>query len=122
MDTTFPGNALMGRAIISPLAWTAAYWAIILAEALTGFAFALGAIAMLRGLRADAAQFRRAKRFVYLGAGLGFLVWFFGFMVVAGRMVRDVAVEKLEWPGGGFPFLHADPGRADICQPAQRLR
>jgi predicted small integral membrane protein len=30
-------------------------------------------------------RFRHAKRFVYLGAGLGFLLWFFGFLVVAGE-------------------------------------
>jgi predicted small integral membrane protein len=85
MDTTFPGNALQDRAITSPAAWTAAYWAIILTEALTGLALALGAIAMLRCLRAGSEEFQRAKRFDYLGAGLGFLLWFFGFMVVAGE-------------------------------------
>jgi len=85
MDTTFPGNALMGRRITSPAVWSVAYAGIILAEGLTGLAFGFGAIAMARQFRADAVQFRRAKRFVYLGAGLGFLVWFFGFMVVAGE-------------------------------------
>ena len=33
MDTTFPGNALRGRAITSPIVWNAAYWVIILVEA-----------------------------------------------------------------------------------------
>ncbi|MGA8382068.1 MAG: DUF2165 domain-containing protein, partial [Stellaceae bacterium] len=40
---------------------------------------------LLRQLRADAACFNRAKRLVHVGAGLGFLVWFFGFMVVGGE-------------------------------------
>ena len=36
-------------------------------------------------IRSDPQRFHHAKRFVYVGAGLGFLVWFFGFMVVAGE-------------------------------------
>jgi len=85
MDTTFPDNALIGRRITSPAVWSVAYAGIILAEGLTGLAFGVGTISMARRLRADAVRFRRAKRFVYVGAGLGFLVWFFGFMVVGGE-------------------------------------
>ncbi len=85
MDTTFPGNALKGRQITSPMVWSVAYWGIILAEGATAVTLGGGAIAMARHRRADAAHFRHAKRFVYLGAGLGFLLWFFGFMVVAGE-------------------------------------
>ncbi|HWT98608.1 MAG TPA: DUF2165 domain-containing protein, partial [Terriglobales bacterium] len=36
MDTTFPDNVLMGRAITSPVLHHAGYWLIIAAEALTG--------------------------------------------------------------------------------------
>ncbi|MGR7996234.1 MULTISPECIES: DUF2165 family protein [unclassified Xanthobacter] len=85
MDTTFPGNALMGRAITDPRLWQAAYAAIIAAEALSGLLLALGAVQLLRTLKAPAPAFERAKRFVYLGASLAFLLWFFGFMVVAGE-------------------------------------
>ena len=85
MDTSFPGTALSGRAITAPWAWTAAYWAIIAAEGLTGAALALAAVALAWALRADAAGFARAKRFVFAGAALGFLLWFTGFMVVGGE-------------------------------------
>ncbi len=104
MDTTFPGNALLGRRITSPPVWRVAYAGIILAEGLTGLAFGFGAIAMARKLRADAVQFRQAKRFVYLGAGLGFLVWFFGFMVVAGEWFA--MWQSTTWNGqeAGFRF------------------
>jgi predicted small integral membrane protein len=85
MDTTFPGNALMERQITSPAMWRVAYWGIILAEGLTALALGVGALAMLWRLRADAGRFQHAKRFVYLGAGLGFLLWFFGFMVIGGE-------------------------------------
>ena len=45
MDTTFPDNALKGRAITSPTLWTLAYWSIILAEAATGLVLAFAAFA-----------------------------------------------------------------------------
>ena len=65
--------------------WHLSYAAIILGEGLTGLAFAVAAVELARNLRGDAAQFRRSKRFVFVGGGLGFLVWFFGFMVVGGE-------------------------------------
>lgn len=85
MDTTFPGNALMGRAITDERVWRAAYAAIIAAEAMSALLLAGGAIAMLVRLRAPAADFERAKGLAYLGGALAFAVWFFGFMVVAGE-------------------------------------
>jgi predicted small integral membrane protein len=85
MDTTFPGNALMYRAITNPIAWHLGYGAIILGEALTGLAFAAASVALLRNLRADGVRFNRSKRLVFIGTGLGFLIWFFGFMVVGGE-------------------------------------
>jgi predicted small integral membrane protein len=85
MDTTFPGNALMYRAISAPIAWHAAYWLIILAEALTGALLAAGAIALWRARLADATRFNAAKLLTVLGCGLGFLLWFTGFMAVGGE-------------------------------------
>jgi predicted small integral membrane protein len=85
MDTAFPGNALLGRAITAPWAWTAAYWLIIAAQGLTCAAFAAASVALARALRANAAGFARAKQFVFIGAGIGFLLWFTGFMVVGGE-------------------------------------
>ena len=85
MDTTFPDNTLRWRAITSPPLWHAAYWLIILGEALTGAAYAIGTVALVRGLRGSGAVFNRAKRFVYIATGLGFLVWFLGFMVIGGE-------------------------------------
>jgi predicted small integral membrane protein len=85
MDTTFPGNALKGRVITSPALWTAGYWAIILTEAAVGIALALGAIRLAMALRADARIFNAAKTFALAGIGLGFLLWFTGFMAVGGE-------------------------------------
>jgi len=42
-------------------------------------------IEMLRALGRSPQEFDASKRFVIAGATLGFLVWFFGFMVVGGE-------------------------------------
>ena len=85
MDTTFPGNALMYRSITNPVLWQIAYALIIAAEALTGLLFLAGAIRLFQVRNAPGAAFNDAKALVIAGATLAFLVWFFGFMVVAGE-------------------------------------
>lgn len=85
MDTIFPGDALRYRAITSPPLWHTAYALIIAAEAATGLAFGVGASALARKLRADAAGFNAAKRWTVIGATLAFLLWFMGFIVVGGE-------------------------------------
>ena len=45
----------------------------------------IAAVVLLWHVRSDAARFNRAKRLVHIGAALGFLVWFFGFLVVGGE-------------------------------------
>jgi predicted small integral membrane protein len=85
MDTTPPGNALMHRSIASPSLWRAAYALIIAGEGATALGFAAGATFLLRHLRSQTACFNRAKGLTAVAAGLGFLVWFFGFMVIGGE-------------------------------------
>jgi predicted small integral membrane protein len=85
MDTTFPGNALLYRRVTSPALWNAAYGLIIFGEGLTALSLGLGTLALTRQLRSAAARFNRGKRLVFVGAAIGFLVWFFGFMAVGGE-------------------------------------
>ena len=85
MDTTFPGNALMYRSITNPELWRAAYAAIIAAEGINGILYLAGAIRLFQARNAPAAEFNRAKTYVIAASALAFLVWFFGFMVVAGE-------------------------------------
>ena len=85
MDTTFPGNALLCRRITSPVLWQAGYALIIVGEGLSGIALAVAAISLAWRLRSDSVRFNHAKRPVIIGAALGFLVWFFGFMVIGGE-------------------------------------
>jgi predicted small integral membrane protein len=85
MDTTFPNNAAMYRAIDLPAAWTAGYWLIIAGEGLTCLLLFWGAVRLLGGVRAPAAEFQRRKDIAVLGATTGFLVWFVGFMAIGGE-------------------------------------
>jgi len=85
MDTTFEGNAAMYRAITTPWVWHAGYWGIIAGEGLTCLLLALGALRMAQAAEADADSFQSAKGLVVLGATVGFLVWFVGFMAVGGE-------------------------------------
>ena len=85
MDTTFPGNHLMYRAITNPVLHHGAYIAIIAGEALTGLLLARGAWGLWAARAANAAGFAAAKRPVALGVALGFLIWFVGFLIVAGE-------------------------------------
>ena len=85
MDTTFPGNALMYRSITNPTLWQIGYAMIIAAEGVTGILFLAGAIRLFQVRDAQAEVFNQAKLYAIGACVLGFLVWFFGFMVVAGE-------------------------------------
>jgi len=85
MDTTVPNNTLMGRAITDERIWTIAYAAIIAVEGLTGLLLLAGALALLARLRAPAEHFNCAKIWAVAGLTVGFGLWFFGFLVVAGE-------------------------------------
>jgi predicted small integral membrane protein len=85
MDTTFPNSQLMGRAITDQRIWTAAYAAIIAVEGLTCLLLSVGALALLTRLTAPAEHFNRAKVWAVAGLTVGFGLWFFGFLVVAGE-------------------------------------
>ena len=85
MDTTFPGNTLLYRRFTTPLMWNLAYCLIIAGEGLTALTFGIAAVALLRRLRSAGVEFNRSKRFVFIGVTLGFLVWFFGFMIIGGE-------------------------------------
>jgi predicted small integral membrane protein len=85
MDTTFPGNNLMYRSITSPVAWLIAFALIIATEIVAGLLFVAGAWRMWLARLSSAAEFNVAKTYAIAGALLGFLLWFFVFMVIAGE-------------------------------------
>jgi predicted small integral membrane protein len=102
MDTVFPDNQLLSRRIATPWVWQAAYALIIAGEAATGLWFAVAGVAMARALRAEASRFIHAKRLVSVAAGLGFAVWFFGFMVVGGEWFQ--MWQSAKWNGQEAAF------------------
>jgi predicted small integral membrane protein len=65
--------------------WRAAYAAIIAAEGLTCLLLTIGAAILVGRLRTSAEIFNRAKAWAVAGLTVGFGVWFFGFLVVAGE-------------------------------------
>jgi predicted small integral membrane protein len=65
----------------------------------------IAAVALLCHLRSDGARFNRAKRFVFVGAALGFLVWFLGFMVVGGVGFQMWQSQKWNGQQGPFAFI-----------------
>ena len=85
MDTTYPGNKLMYRAIVSPELWHAAFAGIVAGEAIAGLLFLVGAIRLFQARHAPGADFNKAKGWTVAGALVAFLVWFLGFMVIAGE-------------------------------------
>jgi predicted small integral membrane protein len=85
MDSVFPTSTITYRAITSPALHHAAYAIIIAAEVLTAALCWIGALTLLRRLRAEAPAFNRAKAWSIAGLTLGFLTWQLGFMTIGGE-------------------------------------
>jgi predicted small integral membrane protein len=82
MDSTFPGNSGMWRAIRAPWIHIAFYLSIIAWEILNTLLCAWGTIALLRALRAPASDFNHAKRIGIAALTSGMLQWFIAFLCV----------------------------------------
>jgi len=85
MDTTFPGNHGMGRAIDSPTIHTLFYLTIIAWEIATCFLLWWGVVGLVRALRSPARDFDRAKTVSYAGLTLSLLMWLVAFLAVGGE-------------------------------------
>ena len=85
MDTITPASAMADHALSIPLLWRIGFWLIVLGEGLTAILFVLATVELLRARKFTARDFQRAKRFVFAGAGCGFLVWFIAFLAIGGE-------------------------------------
>jgi predicted small integral membrane protein len=85
MDTTFPGNAGMWRAIRAPWMVHAFYVGIILWEAAAGVLIAAGAWRMWGARTAPAPVFAHAKQLAIAGLALNMLQWLVAFIAVGGE-------------------------------------
>ena len=115
MDTTFPNNALMHRAITDPRLWTAAYIIIIATEALTSLLLVVGALALLG---ADQGARRRVQSRQGVGGGRAdrrhrSLV--LRLSRCRRRIFRHVAIEDVERAGSGVPDHRGAARRVDLC-------
>ena len=82
MDTTFPGNHGMWRAVRAPWVHLAFYLGIIGWETLNAVLCWWGTVALLRTVRGTDAEFARAKRIGVAALTAGMLQWFGAFLSV----------------------------------------
>jgi predicted small integral membrane protein len=82
MDSTFPGNKGMWRALPQPAWHLFFYFSVIGWEIVTMILSWWGAIALLRALRKPAASFNSAKRIPIIALTLGMLMWLVAFLSV----------------------------------------
>jgi predicted small integral membrane protein len=82
MDSTFPNNHGMWRALNSPTIHTIFYICIILWESITMILCWWGAIRLARAVTTTAATFNQAKRISVAALTLGLLMWLVAFLTV----------------------------------------
>jgi predicted small integral membrane protein len=84
MDTTFPGNRAMWRAIDSPSLHHAFYWLILFLETVVAVLCWLGGLRLLRSMN-DSSRFNGTKGVATAGLTLGIILWFAGFITLGGE-------------------------------------
>lgn len=82
MDSTFPGNKGMWRALDAPIWHLSFYFSIIGWEIATMVLSWWGAVALLGNLRNSAAEFNAAKRIPIAALALSMLMWLVAFLSV----------------------------------------
>lgn len=85
MDSTFPGNHGLWRAIPSSGFHLAFYIGIISWEIVTGILLWWGVAGLLRAVRRPAAAFNSAKRVPIMALTLSLLMWLVAFLSVGGE-------------------------------------
>jgi predicted small integral membrane protein len=103
MDSVFPDTRLRDRAITSPAAHRIAFWLIVAAELLTALLCLGGAAILLRMHGSGADVFHAAKGVAFAGLGLGFALWFGGFMVIGGQWFASW--QSKQWSGRESAFM-----------------
>jgi len=85
MDTTFPGNRAMYRALPQPWVQTLFYCTIIAWETATAILAWIGAAKLLRSLKSPTPVFTQAKSIAIAALTLGCLLWFVAFLTIGGE-------------------------------------
>jgi len=82
MDSTFPGNRGMWRALDAPLWHLSFYFSIIAWEMITTILCWWGAVVLFRALHKPAVEFNAAKRIPVIALTLSMLMWLVAFLSV----------------------------------------
>ena len=82
MDSTFPGNHGMWRALPSPTLQLGFYLSIIAWECVTTVLLWWGVVHLFHALRKPTAEFHRAKRMAIMALTLSMLMWLVAFLAV----------------------------------------
>jgi len=85
MDSTFPGNHGMWRALNQPALHAAFYVSIVAWEMVTMALCWWGGVRMARSLHVAAAAFQQAKRVAIVALTLSLLMWLVAFLSVGGE-------------------------------------
>ena len=85
MDSTFPANHGMWRAINSPVIHTAFYVSIIAWESITMLLAWAGGFRLIRSFSAGAIEFHRSKSVAVLALAIALLMWLAAFLSVGGE-------------------------------------
>jgi predicted small integral membrane protein len=85
MDTTFPGNHGIWRALPQPRIHTLFYLSIILWETVTAVLCWWGAARLLLALKRPTIVFQQAKSIAVIALTLGALQWFVAFISIGGE-------------------------------------
>jgi len=102
MDTTFPGNRGMGRAVTSPTMHLAFYVGIITWEVVTALLLWWGVARLAQALRLEASAFNAAKRVGVAAMALGLTMWLVAFLSVGGEWF--LMWQSPVWTGEGTAF------------------
>jgi predicted small integral membrane protein len=120
MDTTFPGNAGMYRAVRAPILHKAFYATIIGWEALCCALIGAGAVRLWRARGAPAADWKAAKVLASVGLTASLVQWYFMFVTVGGEWFlmwqsrtwngQEAALRLFAFMGISLIFLNQSDG------------
>jgi predicted small integral membrane protein len=97
MDTTFPGNNGMWRAIRSPSIAMTVFVSIVIWETITCGLLLFAALRLLRNLRSDAVTFNAAKRIAVVALTMSLLMWLTAFLSVGSEWF--LMWQSKQWSG-----------------------
>jgi predicted small integral membrane protein len=102
MDTTFPGNNGMWRAVHSPAIWMAFFVSIVIWETVTGLLLLFAGFRLLTNLSSPASTFNAAKKPAIIALTLSVLMWLTAFLSVGAEWF--LMWQSKQWSGQQTAF------------------